>query len=247
MPRDIQAQQISDLVEDLNHNHRNKDGFAVLEASVQTPQTGRTALVSSFGAESVVLLHMLAQVDKGVPVLFIDTQMLFYETLKYQADLTEALGLWNVRIIRPDEHEIAARDPQGKLHQTDANACCALRKARPLFNALEGFDSWVTGRKRFQAGSRKQLEYFEAETGTGRIKINPLAHWAPSDIRDYMHSHDLPKHPMVARGYPSIGCAPCTSTVRDGDDPRAGRWQGQEKTECGIHFANDQLQRNGFE
>lgn len=237
MPRDLLAHQLSDLVSDLNHNHRNKNGFDVLESAVTSMQTGRTALVSSFGAESVVLLHMLAQIDKGTPVLFIDTQMLFYETLKYQAELTEELGLWNVRIIRPDEHEVAARDPNGRLHKTDADACCVLRKARPLFNSLEGFDSWITGRKRFQSGTRETLEYFEAETGTGRIKINPLANWSRDDIHDYMINNDLPKHPMVARGYPSIGCAPCTSAVKDGDDPRSGRWQGQSKTECGIHIA----------
>lgn len=246
MPRDLLAHQLSDRVADLNSNYSDKSAAEVLAGALETPLTGRLALVSSFGAESVVLLHMLAQIDKGTPVLFIDTQMLFYETMKYQADLTEHLGLWNVRIIRPDEHEVAARDPHGTLHKTDVEACCALRKARPLHAALDGFDGWITGRKRFQSGTRAKLAFFEAETGTGRIKINPLAHWTPLDIRSYMSDNDLPKHPMVEKGYPSIGCAPCTNAVTDGSDPRSGRWQGQQKTECGIHFDNGKLQRNGF-
>lgn len=245
MPRDLHIPHLSDKVADLNNQFREKSAIDVLKYAVESPLIGRVALVSSFGAESVVLLHMLAQIDKGTPVLFLDTEMLFYETLQYQADLTEELGLWNVRIIRPDEHEVAARDPLGILHKTDTEACCALRKARPLHTALESFDSWISGRKRFQSGTRAALEYFEAETGTGRIKVNPLAHWSRDDIRDYMETHNLPKHPLVAQGYPSIGCAPCTNRVADGDDPRSGRWQGQEKTECGIHFDGGKLQRNG--
>lgn len=236
---------LKDRVSALNARYADTSGADALRAALEDPETGRIAVVSSFGADSVVLLHMLAQIDKGTPVLFIDTQMLFPETIRYQADLTEKLGLWNVRIIRTDEHEVAARDPDGTLHNRDIDACCDLRKTRPLNRALEGFDGWVTGRKRHQAQTRAALDTFEAETATGRIKVNPLASWSAQDVQDYMIRNNLPKHPLVKRGYPSIGCAPCTSPVAKGEDPRSGRWRGYSKTECGIHFAGGKVRREG--
>lgn len=236
---------LEDRVAALNARHSGKDGAGILQAALEDADAGRIAVVSSFGADSVVLLHMLAQIDRSTPVLFIDTEMLFTETISYQADLTEKLGLWNVRIIRTDEHEVAARDPDGTLHNRDIDACCDLRKTRPLNRALEGFDGWVTGRKRYQAQTRSALDFFEAEETTGRIKVNPLARWSAQDIQAYMLRNHLPKHPLIKRGYPSIGCAPCTSPVAKGEDPRSGRWRGQSKTECGIHFAGDKVRREG--
>lgn len=202
------------------------------------------ALVSSFGAESVVLLHLVSVVDRAMPVLFIDTRMLFAETLEYQRRLTQRLELENVRVIRAAD--LAAQDPDGTLHQRDTDACCDLRKTRPLQLALQGYGGWITGRKRFQSASRAQLGHFEVEEvagGADRIKVNPLAYWASGDVAEYMTENALPRHPMVARGYPSIGCAPCTSPVAEGEDPRAGRWRDQSKEECGIHFENGRMVR----
>ncbi len=133
-------------------------------------------------------------------------------------------------------------DPDGALHQISTDACCALRKTEVLETALDGFDAWITGRKRFQSGTRAEVEFFEAEGGH-RLKINPLAHWARDDLEDYIVNNRLPLHPLVAKGYPSIGCAPCTSPVKEGEDPRAGRWRGTEKTECGIHFIDGKMVR----
>ncbi len=168
---------------------------AVMQGALQ--DAGHIALVSSFGAESVVLLHMAAVIDPMVPVLFVDTELLFTETLVYQQEVSERLGLRNVQIIK--SAEIAAKDPYGALRFSDTDACCALRKTAPLQQALAGFDGWITGRKRFQAGSRAALDFFEVETAgnadTGRIKINPLAHWAPQDVRAYMDENRLPRHP----------------------------------------------------
>ncbi|MGP1355190.1 phosphoadenylyl-sulfate reductase [Roseicyclus sp.] len=195
---------------------------------------GRVALVSSFGAESVVLLHMAAAIDRNVPVLFLDTEMLFPETLDYQRRVADALGLRDVRRITPED--VAAADPDGTLHRSDPDACCGLRKTAPLERALAGFDGWITGRKRFQSTGRARLPLFEAEA-TGRIKVNPLARWGAEELRAYMEAHALPRHPLVARGYPSIGCAPCTAPA-DAGDPRAGRWKGLAKDECGIHFVD---------
>jgi phosphoadenosine phosphosulfate reductase len=229
------------LAEALNDSLRHHGATDVLRAARRA--LPRLALVSSFGAESAVLLHMAAVVDRDLPVLFIDTEMLFTETLVYQADLSERLGLRNVTHIRASD--IAAEDPTGTLHRTDPDACCALRKTRPLAEALSGFDGWITGRKRFQSGTRAALDFFEPEDGTGRIKVNPLAHWAPEDVRTYMDENRLPRHPLVARGYPSIGCAPCTTPVAPGEDPRAGRWRGAAKDECGIHFVDGKPVRTG--
>lgn len=203
---------------------------------------GRIAMVSSFGAESVALLHLVAQVDPATPVLFIDTQLLFAETLTYQTDVATQLGLSDVRVIRATDAAMALGDPQDDLRLRDTDACCDLRKTQPLENALDGFDGWITGRKRFQSGTRATLPRFETDAA-GRLKLNPLADWGPDAVRDYMVRHELPPHPLVAQGYPSIGCAPCTSKVAPGEDPRSGRWRGEAKTECGIHFVNGKMVR----
>lgn len=245
MTKDTDLSDLKRQMTTLNAQFRHHGATAVLAAALNRPEFGQLAMVSSFGAESVALLHLVAIVQRDTPVLFIDTQMLFTETLVYQAEVAERLGLRNVKIIRADATEIAKRDPHGALHTTDTDACCALRKTEVLEHALTGFDGWITGRKRFQSGTRAQLDFFEVEDATGRIKVNPLAHWAPQDVRDYMDENRLPKHPLVAQGYPSIGCAPCTSKVAPGEDPRSGRWRGQTKEECGIHFVNGKMVRKG--
>ena len=206
-------------------------------------RAGRVAMVSSFGADSAVLLHMVAQIDRDLPVLFIDTLALFPETVAYQKELAAHLGLRNVQTITPDRNALFARDPDGLLHLSDTESCCQLRKAEPLARALAGYDAWITGRKRHQAATRADLERAELEPGTGRIRLNPLADWNAAQISAYLDAQDLPRHPLVARGYPSIGCQPCTSRVLTGEDPRAGRWRGTEKTECGIHFIGGVPQR----
>lgn len=200
------------------------------------------ALVSSFGAESVALLHLVSRVQPDVQVIFIDTMLLFPETLAYQREVARKLGLRKIKVIRADT---ARADPDNTLHQFDTDACCDLRKTQVLNKALAGYDGWITGRKRFQSGQRAELPAFEVEEGTGRIKVNPLAHWASEDVKEYMAENNLPRHPLVARGYPSIGCAPCTTPVAEGEDPRSGRWRGQNKDECGIHFVNGKMVRVG--
>lgn len=226
----------------LNERYRNHSATSVLELALRDAELGRIALVSSFGAESVVLLHMISVMKPDTPVIFIDTQMLFQETIDYQLELVDKLDLRDLRRISPAPAKLAAHDPDGILNQSDTDACCAIRKTEPLQNALGGFDAWITGRKRFQGSTRNTLNFFESEENT-RIKINPLAHWAPEDVKDYMINNRLPRHPLVAKGYPSIGCAPCTSPVAEGEDPRAGRWRGTQKEECGIHFVNGKMVR----
>lgn len=203
---------------------------------------GKIAMVSSFGAESVALLHIVAKIDPATPVIFLNTEMLYPETLAYQADIARQLELVDVRVIHPASEELKGNDPAGDLHLTAPDSCCELRKTRPLEHALAGFDGWITGRKRYQSGARADLPLFETDQA-GRLKLNPLADWGKGDAAAYVRKHDLPPHPLVAQGYPSIGCAPCTSKVAPGEDPRAGRWRGSDKTECGIHFVNGKLAR----
>ena len=199
---------------------------------------GRVALVSSFGTESAVLLHMVAQVDANVPVVFTNTQKMFGETLAYRDTLTEQLGLTDLRVYRPDPRRLAEKDRTGLRWSYDPDGCCAIRKVEPLQRALAGFEAWISGRKGFQAGTRTALPLFELdrEHPSGpKLKLNPLAGWSKAALDGYFTEHDLPRHPLEAEGYLSIGCAPCTSQVKPGEDPRAGRWRGWDKVECGIH------------
>lgn len=228
---DPMAQLAARLNAELRHAHPR----TILEAAVKT-FGDKLALVSSFGAESAVLLHLAAQVDRDIPVLFLDTGMHFGQTLDYRKNLAAHLGLTNVRDLRPAFEDLATKDPKANLWQTDVDACCHIRKVLPLDRAVEGFDAWITGRKRFQASTRMSLPV--VEYADGKLKFNPLANWSPEDLTAYVEANALPAHPLVAQGFPSIGCWPCTKPVEAGADARSGRWQGLEKTECGIHLAH---------
>jgi len=212
-----------------------------LRAVLKDRLTGDVAVVSSFGAESAVLLHLVAQIDPATPVLFLDTGKHFPETLAYRDALVERLGLTNLQILRPDPAKLTARDENGLRWSYDPDGCCEIRKVEPLARALETFDASITGRKAFQATTRANLPRFELDKSDaqGRLKINPLIDWTAEDVTAYFAAHDLPPHPLVAEGYPSIGCSPCTSKVAPGEDPRSGRWKGWEKTECGIHVPGE--------
>ena len=227
---------LKEIAERQNLLHAKSTPQTILKHVLDDVRMGDTALVSSFGAESVVLLHMVAEIDPATPVIFIETEMLFNETLVYQKEVAAHLGLTNVQVITPSRAALLERDSEGLLHQADVDACCTLRKKEPLERALKPYGSWITGRKRYQSGTRAALPVFEKEAGSTRIKVNPLASWGRTEIAAYMDDHDLPRHPLVAKGYPSIGCQPGTHAVGVDDDPRAGRWEGTEKTECGIHF-----------
>ena len=219
----------------LNRLHEDSPAEALLEHVIRCEYPGEIALVSSFGADAAVLLHMVARIDPGVPVLFLETGMLFPETLTYQQDMASRFGLTDVRLIRPDAQDLEMLDAAGDLHGDNPDGCCYIRKTLPLRRALAPFAASITGRKRHQAATRANLPLFEVEAGP-RLKVNPLARWSGDEVRAYFETHDLPRHPLVAQAYPSIGCAPCTTPVAAGEDARAGRWRGRDKTECGIHF-----------
>jgi phosphoadenosine phosphosulfate reductase len=205
----------------------------LLRLAIKDLYPGRIALVSSFGADSVVLLHMVAEIDKATPVVFVDTGQHFDETLAYRDLLVANLGLTNIVYATPDAATLAKEDPEKFLFASDPDRCCDIRKVAPLAATLENYDAWITGRKGFQTADRARLPLFESEGE--RVKVNPLLNWSASDLLAYIKAHDLPPHPLVAKGFPSIGCLPCTSRVAPGEDPRSGRWRGKAKQECGIH------------
>ena len=169
-------------------------------------------------------------------MLFVDTGRHFPETLRYRDALVDRLGL-HLRIVSPDERTVREEDPDRTLAKRQPDECCRIRKTFPLQDALAGYDCWLTGRKRMHGGARSTLPYFERD-GT-HVKINPLATWDRATIAAYFTFHELPRHPLEGQGFPSIGCEPCTSRAAPGSEPRAGRWAGLDKTECGIHMGPD--------
>lgn len=211
------------------------DGAELLAAMIEREFPGRLAVVSSFGAETAVILDLVAEMDRATPVVFLDTAKHFPETLAYRDALVRRLGLTDVRSVEPDREAIAREDPDGELWRRNPDRCCHLRKVAPLERALAGFDAWVNGRKRYHGELRSDLPTIEA--ADGRIKINPLARWTHERVEARLDQRRLPRHPLAERGYRSIGCAPCTDAVAADSPMRAGRWSGTGKIECGIHRA----------
>ncbi len=222
------------IILELNAKFNERPTEELLQFALDHHHMGRSVLVSSFGTESVVLLHLMAKLSPKTPVLFIDTGKLFAETLAYQVELAEKLQLSNIKILKPDKADINHLDPKGRLWQSDNSTCCKLRKQKPLQKALVEYDTWISGRKSFQSEQRAPLQLFERSGH--HIKVNPLAKWHHYDIKDYMRRHDLPAHPLIEHGYTSVGCSPCTTPVCSGEHDRAGRWRDSPKNECGIHF-----------
>lgn len=195
---------------------------------------GRVAVVSSFGTESAVLLKFVAEVDPSLPVLFLDTQWLFKETLAYRDALVARLGLTDVRTVMPSPSALAIRDPKRDLAFRDRDACCEIRKVTPLAIELAAFDGWMSGRKRYHGGERAALPVVEADGP--RLKFNPLARLSRPELNAVFAAAKLPRHPLESVGYTSVGCVPCTHKPANGDSVRGGRWSGLGKTECGIHL-----------
>lgn len=202
----------------LNRRDEGKTAQDILKPALALMKQ-KITLVSSFGADSAVLLHMVAQIAPKTPVLFIDTMKLFRATLSYQKQLANHLGLENVNHVSPDPGRVFVQDTEGLLHQSNTDACCTLRKVEPLQQALSPFSAWITGCKRHQSATRADLSIWEADAA-GRLKLNPLTHWSKQDIAAYFETHNLPRHPLIEKGYPSIGCAPCTFRAPPGMNAR---------------------------
>jgi phosphoadenosine phosphosulfate reductase len=205
----------------------------VIEAALKTVGREHLALVSSFGTESAALLKVMADVDPAIPVVFLDTGWLFEETLAYRDTLIATLGLRDVRSIKPSEETLSREDPERELWFSDPDACCRIRKVEPLARALKPFSAWINGRKRFQGGARAEIPVVEDDGA--KLKFNPFANVSREEIEAIYRLAKLPPHPLVASGFLSVGCMPCSSRSAPGEDERAGRWRGKAKTECGIH------------
>lgn len=220
----------------LNARFAGVDTLTMLRTVFAEGMLGRVGVVSSFGTESAVLLHLIAQADKSIPVIFVDTLKMFPETLEYRDVLMQRLGFTDSRTVAPDPAVLAKKDENGLRWSFDPDGCCEIRKVEPMARAKASLDTWISGRKAFQSQTRANLPRFEIEDG--RMKINPLGDWDKATLEGYFDAHDLPRHPLEAQGYLSVGCEPCTSKVLPGEDPRAGRWRGWDKVECGIHTAS---------
>lgn len=224
------------------------DAPLLLRAMIKEEFDGEIALISSFGADAALMLALVADVDPATPVLFLETQKHFPETLAYAKTLTGRLGLTQVHWLRPDPDMLARIDADDMLWSTQPNRCCWLRKVEPLNRAVEklGLKALITGRKRYQTPDRAEMQTIELDD-KGIFRINPIALWDRERQKQEVAVRNLPEHPLVAAGYPSIGCFPCTQPVKEGQDERAGRWahtigfENEKKTECGIHLATSEV------
>jgi phosphoadenosine phosphosulfate reductase len=221
------------LAEALDRTLRDASPQEVIAAALKAVGREKLALVSSFGTQSAALLKVAADVDPAIPVIFLDTGWLFEETLAYRDTLTAKLGLRDVRAIKPKDETLSREDPERDLWFNDPDACCRIRKVEPLSRALQNFDGWINGRKRFQGGLRAGIAVVEQDGP--RLKFNPFANVSREAIEAIFRASELPVHPLAASGYLSVGCMPCTSRTAGDEDERAGRWRGRSKTECGIH------------
>jgi phosphoadenosine phosphosulfate reductase len=228
------AETLLPPAEELDRSLRDASPHEVISAALETVGRDQLALVSSFGTESAALLKVMADVDPAIPVIFLDTGWLFEETLAYRDTLIEKLGLRDVRSVKPLAEALSRQDPERDLWFSNPDACCYLRKVEPLQRALKPFAGWINGRKRFQGGARATIAVVE-EDGA-RLKFNPFARVSREDIAAIYRDANLPQHPLAASGFQSVGCMPCTSRTAPGEDARAGRWRGRDKSECGIHI-----------
>jgi len=235
-----QTKIVMPLVSDDTFSHwLGLQGLGLLESVLSHADTLRIAVTSSFGSESAVLLDLVAQVNKATPVIFVDTGRLFAATTDYRDQLADHLGLSNVQTLKAPALLVENTDPQGTLFETDPDACCHVRKVMPYAQALSEFEVLIGGRKRHHGDKRSDLK--TVELSGPHIKVNPLAHFTPTDIQSAFKNRNLPPHPLVQEGYSSLGCEPCTLKSCAAGNVRAGRWKGRKKTECGIHFTDNRV------
>ncbi|HEV2156879.1 phosphoadenylyl-sulfate reductase [Bradyrhizobium sp.] len=228
-----QSASVSPTADELDRALRDASPAEVVAAALKAVGREKLALLSSFGTESATLLKVVADVDPAIPVIFLDTGWLFEETLAYRDTLVAMLGLKDVRSVKPPEETLLQKDPDRDLWFSDPDACCRIRKVEPLARALKPFDAWLNGRKRFQGNARTDIPVVE-DDGV-RLKFNPFANVSREELEAIFVRAKLPRHPLAASGFRSVGCMPCTSRTAEGEDERAGRWRGRAKTECGIH------------
>jgi phosphoadenosine phosphosulfate reductase len=218
------------------HDHAHLEGASAEEivAWAVDRHWPDVAMSCSFQSQSLPLLHIVSRVAPQLPVIFLDTGYHFPETLAFRDELVERWGL-NLRVVRAEGgHDEFVRTHGPDLYRRDPNLCCWANKVEPMERAMAGLSAWISGIRRDQTGSRGDIAVVE-QGAKGVTRVHPMAAWTGRDVWSYIHRHELPDHPLVARGYLSVGCAPCTRPTAAGGDERSGRWEGQGKTECGLH------------
>lgn len=221
-------------IRQISKKFREKDPWEVLRWGAE--KFGKSmVLACSFGYEDVALVHMLHRVAPETDIFYLDTDLLFPETYETRDRLAKALDKTFIRVRPEYSLEEQAKLWGEELWKRDANACCGIRKVNPLRRFLKGYSAWCTGIRREQSPTRAHTEVVEWDYQFGLLKLNPLAYWSAKEVWAYIREHNIPYNPMHDRRYPSIGCVPCTRQVQPGEDSRAGRWSGMDKTECGLH------------
>jgi phosphoadenylyl-sulfate reductase (thioredoxin) len=194
----------------------------------------RITFATGFGPEGCVLLDLIGRHSLPIDLFTLDTGVLFQETHDLWRRL-EGLYGFTIRAVRPGLTALDRALLPRNLWESDPDRCCDLRKVQPLREALSGFEAWITAVRRDQTADRADAQVLERDRRFGLVKVNPLVGWTSGQVWDYLRAHDVPVSPLHAKGYPSIGCLPCTTAVAPGEDPRAGRWRGRAKQECGLH------------
>jgi phosphoadenosine phosphosulfate reductase len=220
-------------LDQLNSRFAGADPAVIIEWAAERFMP-RLAATSSFQTQSVALLHLIGQARPDLPVIFLDTGYHFPETLAYRDQLVEMFGL-TLRVVRSTLSRAEVTRQHGDaLYRRDPELCCYINKVEPMQRALQDLDAWITGIRRDQTANRADALPVEA-LPDGRVKINPLVGWTRRELWAYIDRFNLPAHPLFSQGYLSVGCAPCTAPVTEGQDERSGRWAGTGKTECGLH------------
>ena len=220
-------------VEHLADEFETKTPQEIIKWAVDTfwPQI---ALSSSFQTQSMPLLHMASRIRRDILVLFLDTGYHFWDTLIFREQLASEWHLNVLDVYRDTRWDVFARQHTRTLPLEDPNLCCFLHKVQPMQKALKDMLAWISGIRRDQTSVRANAKILELQSD-GLVKVNPLLNWTKADVQRYMEEHNLPSHPLLEKGYRSIGCAPCTVAIGLNDDERAGRWRGRGKVECGLH------------
>jgi phosphoadenosine phosphosulfate reductase len=220
-------------------SYETKQPQEILAATIER-YAPKIVLGCSFGAEDVVLVDIVHHLDPSIPLLYLDTDFLFPETYATRDRIVQAYGLKPTQVLQIKSlltPEKQAQQFGEALWTRDPDRCCELRKLEPLTRVLKDYDAWIAGIRRDQSPTRAHAKVIEWDARFQLVKINPLARWTWSDVWTYIKVHEVPYNELHDRNYPSIGCTHCTSPVAPGEDPRAGRWKNQPKTECGLHKA----------
>ena len=225
--------QINISLKDLNLRFQEQEANEILYESINKFFLKKIVYVCSFGAESAVILHLISNISKDFPIIFLNTGKLFDETLNYRNDLIKLFNLTNIIEIYPEKFDLTKHDANEVLWKADHNKCCEIRKVNPLKKALKPYTTWISGRKGYHSNERREKKVLEIVNS--KFVLSPLINWSQNKITEYFESFNIPKHPLYKKGYLSIGCRNCTVTSSDSNNVRSGRWSNTKKTECGIH------------